>query len=116
MPDETDPRPVIVPLIADTPPAPQPAVTPPAPRGMRTWIVLRGTTILGLVCIVIGLGFFAAYVFSDKEHLHDVIILWFGVGFFGFGCHLVSRQSVKNFLADVGEYIPFRKKSDGGGA
>lgn len=110
MTDPTKPTDVVLPL---APPEPPPAPATPVQQGMRVWYVLRGTTILGLLCIVIALVFFGVYLFSDKEHLHEVVILWAGIGFFGFGAHLVSRQSVKNFLADTGKYLPWgSKKSD----
>lgn len=108
-PDEHPP--VIVPLIPD-PPKPTTPQAPPVPKGMRVWLLLQGTTLFGVLCIIVSFVFFGVFLFSDKEHLHEKVILWVGVGFFGFGAHLVSRQSVKNFVADFGRFIPWGKKDE----
>lgn len=109
MTDPTKPAekpPVVIPLIPDPPKIDDPKLpAAPPPAGSR-YVLLRGTSILGLLCVLVSFVFFGVFLFSDKEHLHETIVLWVGVGFFGFGCHLLSRQSVKNFLSDFGKYLP----------
>lgn len=106
MPDEKD-APVVLPLLKE--PTPTESV-PSMPIKAKAWYVLRGTTILGVLSIALALVFFVVYLFSDKEHLHEQIILWVGIGFFGFGAHLISRQSVKSFVNEFGRFVPWGKK------
>ena len=73
MPDPEKP-PVIVPVIVD-PPSTAPATPPPAPKGMR-WFLVSGAAALGLFLIVLGTVLVGAYLFSDKEHLHEKIVLF----------------------------------------
>jgi hypothetical protein len=101
--------PVLVPLIPD-PPQQQPPQTPPVPPGMRAWVLLRGTTILGLVFLLLGIAGFVVYMTTDKDHLHETVFLFVCIGMIAFGAHLISRQSVKSFLADFGRFIPWGKK------
>ena len=108
-PDEKPP--IIVPLIADPPKTVPAAPPPPAPKGMR-FVLLSGAAALGLFLIVLGTVLVFMYLFSDKEHLHEKIVLFVGIGFIAAGAHFVSRQSVRNFLADFGKFIPWGKKSD----
>lgn len=108
-PDE--PQPVVLPL---APPAAEPPPTEPVQQGMKVWYVLRGSTILGVVLFALGFVGVIVYMTTDREHLHETVFLFVMVGLIAWGAHLMSRQSVKNFLADVGSYLPWSKKSDGG--
>lgn len=104
MSDPTPPK-VVVPLIPSPPPPPAPP--PPAPTGMRVWYLLQGTTLLGLFFMLLGTGGFIVYMTSDKAHLHETVFLMVAIGLIAFGAHLISRQSVKAFLADFARFIPW---------
>lgn len=108
MTDPTKP-PVVVPLLPDAPPAP---AAPPAPKGMRVWYLLQGTTVLGLLFLMLGVAGFVLYITSDKAHLHETVFLFVSIGLIAFGAHLISRQSVKSFIADFGRFVPWGSKKD----
>lgn len=95
--------PVVVPLMTS------PGTTPPPPpKGV--WYMLRGTTIGGVFLIALGTMGFVFYLRTDKDHPPETALLWVSVGFIAAGFHFVSRQSVKNFIADVGKFLPWGKK------
>lgn len=108
MSDPTKPpesAPVVVPLM------PSPGIEPPPPpKGV--WYMLRGTTIGGLFLIGLGTVGFVTYLRTDKDHPPETVLIWVAVGFIAAGFHFVSRQSVKNFIADVGNVLPWSRKPD----
>lgn len=111
--EQNPPNALVVPLLSDSSPAPSSdaAVPPQMPKGMKAWYVLRGTTVLGILFLGLGTAGFVVYLTTDKEHLKDHVFLGVSIGLIAFGAHLVSRQSVKNFLADFGRFIPWGKKN-----
>jgi hypothetical protein len=70
----------------------------------------RGSVMSAVFKIALGTVGFAFYMTSDKEHLHETAFLIVDVAFIAWGFHELSRQSLKNFLADVGRFIPWGKK------
>ena len=102
MPDENEKSPVVVPLLQS------PGVAPP-PKQKGIWYMIRGTTVGGVFLVALGSFGFYSYIRSDKEHQLETVVLYVSVGFIAAGFHFISRQSVRNFLSDVGSYIPGRK-------
>jgi hypothetical protein len=75
------------------------------PTGLR-----RGTAVRALFKIALGTVGFVVYLTTDKEHLKDHVFLGVSVAFIAWGFHELSRQSLKNFLSDIGRFLPWGKK------
>lgn len=99
------PPPMVVPLL------PSPGVEPPPPRS-GIWYVLRGTTLGGLFLAGLGTAGFVTYLRTDKDHKPETVLLWVSVGLIAAGMHFISRQSVRNFIADVGKFLPWGEKGE----
>lgn len=98
-----------VPIPPDAVPVPAPAMTP---SQRKFFSVVQKKDAIGFILFVVGLALILGYLLSDKEHLHDKVVLIVGSGMTLFGALLMD---LKNVGAALKEFVTAGKnlrKSD----
>lgn len=71
------------------------------PTQRRLFSVVSKKDAIGFVCFVVGLTLILGYVLSDKEHLHDKVVLYVGSGLTLFGALMMDLTNVANALKEL---------------
>lgn len=103
------PEKVAVPIPANAVAVPAPAITP---TQRKFFAVVKKKDLIGFVCFVVGLTLILGYVLSDKEHLHDTVVLYVGSGLTLFGALMMDLKNVGSALKELVSAGKDLRKSD----
>lgn len=103
------PEKVAVPIPADAVGIPAPVITQTQRKFFQ---VVNKKDAIGFVLFVTGLAFLIGYLISDKEHLHEQIVLIVGSGMCVFGALMMDLKNVGSALKELVTASKAIRKSD----
>lgn len=107
------PQPRQVPIPANAVGVPAPVLTP---TQRKLFSVVTKKDAIGFVLFMVGLGLIYGFVRSDKEHLHDIVVLIIGCVMALVGALMMDLtnmgRALKELATTAKDVLPFTRKAD----